>query len=149
MEGCTNVGRTGWHIDGSFQERPFSHSIYHIIECPTDGATVFAPLNELIERLDEKKKAFWHRLYMASDRRGGVVQPHIYPHPLTKKLTLCFHLGMTDHYVIDAGSPEVYTYFFFFANIVLFSGKEVNFLELSKVQKSAREFSHGFSPLNT
>ena len=69
MEGCTNVGRTGWHIDGSFQERPFSHSIYHIIECPTDGATVFAPLNELIERLDEKKKAFWHRLYMASDRQ--------------------------------------------------------------------------------
>ena len=114
MEGCTNVGRTGWHIDGSFQERPFSHSIYHIIECPTDGATVFAPLNELIERLDEKKKAFWHRLYMASDRRGGVVQPHIYPHPLTKKLTLCFHLGMTDHYVIDAGSPEVHMYFFFF-----------------------------------
>jgi len=105
-EGCTNVGRTGWHIDGSFQECPFSHSIYHIIECPTDGATVFAPLTELIERLDEKKKAFWHRLYMASDRRGGVVQPHIYPHPLTKKLTLCLHLGMTDHYVIDAGSPE-------------------------------------------
>ena len=48
-EGCTNVGRTGWHIDGSFQEKPFSHSIYHIIECPTDGATVFAPLNEILE----------------------------------------------------------------------------------------------------
>ena len=29
------VGRTGWHIDGSFQEAPFSHSIYHIIETPS------------------------------------------------------------------------------------------------------------------
>ena len=48
-EGCTNVGRTGWHIDGSFQEKPFSHSIYHIIDCPREGATVFAPLTELIE----------------------------------------------------------------------------------------------------
>eukprot|EP00091_Calanus_sinicus_P013436 TRINITY_DN29851_c0_g1_i1.p1 TRINITY_DN29851_c0_g1~~TRINITY_DN29851_c0_g1_i1.p1 ORF type:complete len:155 (+),score=27.22 TRINITY_DN29851_c0_g1_i1:27-467(+) len=28
-EGCTNVGRTGWHIDGSFRYAPFSHSIYH------------------------------------------------------------------------------------------------------------------------
>jgi len=34
-EGCTGVGRTGWHIDGSFQEAPFSHSIYHIIETPS------------------------------------------------------------------------------------------------------------------
>ena len=31
-EGCTGVGRTGWHIDGSFQERPFSHSIYHMVK---------------------------------------------------------------------------------------------------------------------
>ena len=52
-------------------------------------------------------------MYNFADRRGGVVQPHIYPHPLTKKLTLCFHLGMTDHYVIDAGSPEVCILFYF------------------------------------
>nr|XP_053642692.1 alpha-ketoglutarate-dependent sulfate ester dioxygenase-like [Cherax quadricarinatus] len=29
-EGCTNVGRTGWHIDGSFQEAPFAYSLYHM-----------------------------------------------------------------------------------------------------------------------
>ena len=34
-EGCTQVGRTGWHIDGSFQAAPFSHSLYHIINVPT------------------------------------------------------------------------------------------------------------------
>ena len=88
-------------IDGSFQEKPFSHSIYHIISCPSQGATVFAPLTELIERLDDSKRQFWERLYMASDRRGNCVHPHIYPHPLTKLPTLCFHLGMTDHYVLD------------------------------------------------
>ena len=44
---------------------------------------------------------------MASDRRGGVVHPHIYPHPLTDKLTLCFHLGMTDHYILDYQTPHV------------------------------------------
>ncbi|XP_064116332.1 alpha-ketoglutarate-dependent sulfate ester dioxygenase-like [Macrobrachium nipponense] len=29
-EGCTNVGRTGWHIDGSFQEAPFGYAVYHM-----------------------------------------------------------------------------------------------------------------------
>ena len=44
---------------------------------------------------------------MASDRRGGVVHPLVYPHPLTGKSTLCFHLGMTDHYIYDYGGPNV------------------------------------------
>lgn len=38
-EGCVGVGRTGWHIDGSFQECPYSHSIYHIISVPSRGYT--------------------------------------------------------------------------------------------------------------
>ena len=29
--GCTGVGRTGWHVDGSFQPSPFSHALYHIL----------------------------------------------------------------------------------------------------------------------
>ena len=44
---------------------------------------------------------------MASDRRGGVVHPLVYPHPLTGKSTMCFHLGMTDHYIYDYGGPNV------------------------------------------
>ena len=38
-EGCTGVGRTGWHVDGSFRPCPYSHSIYHIISVPRKGAT--------------------------------------------------------------------------------------------------------------
>lgn len=38
-EGCTNVGRTGWHIDGSFMEKPFSHSLYHMVSIPKTGNT--------------------------------------------------------------------------------------------------------------
>ena len=38
-EGCTGVGRTGWHIDGSFQPAPFSYSLYHIVHTPKKGDT--------------------------------------------------------------------------------------------------------------
>lgn len=38
-QGCTGVGRTGWHIDGSFQECPYSHSLYHIVSVPSRGDT--------------------------------------------------------------------------------------------------------------
>ena len=38
-EGCTNVGRTGWHIDGSFQKAPFNYSLYHIVNVPSKGNT--------------------------------------------------------------------------------------------------------------
>ena len=38
-EGCTHVGRTGWHIDGSFQLAPFAYSIYHIVSVPDKGDT--------------------------------------------------------------------------------------------------------------
>ena len=38
-DGCTGVGRTGWHIDGSFQSAPFGYSLYHIVSVPTSGNT--------------------------------------------------------------------------------------------------------------
>jgi hypothetical protein len=38
--GCTGVGRTGWHVDGSFQPSPFSHALYHIWSCPSQGETI-------------------------------------------------------------------------------------------------------------
>ena len=38
-EGCTGVGRTGWHVDGSFQPAPFSYSLYHIHSVPSSGDT--------------------------------------------------------------------------------------------------------------
>lgn len=38
-EGCTNVGRTGWHIDGSFMTEPFTFSLYHMVAIPKSGDT--------------------------------------------------------------------------------------------------------------
>jgi len=105
-EGCTNVGRTGWHIDGSFQDAPFSHSLYHIIAVPRQSNTSFLPLTELINSLPEERRQLWERLWMVSDKRQGPVHPLIYKHPETGQPVLCFHLGMTEGFLLDYGSSE-------------------------------------------
>jgi len=104
-EGCTGVGRTGWHIDGSFQARPFSHSLYHMVETPRRGATVFCNLTQVVERLGPERRDFWERLWMCSDRRTGPRHPLIYRHPDTGLPVLCFHLGMTEGFILDLGQP--------------------------------------------
>ena len=95
-EGCTNVGRTGWHIDGTFQPAPFSHAIYHIVSCPSDGDTTFLPLTEMLATMDKERKARWDRLYMMTDWSGPIKHPLVYAHPETGKEVMCFHLGMTE-----------------------------------------------------
>ncbi|KAL1122852.1 hypothetical protein AAG570_003178, partial [Ranatra chinensis] len=106
LEGCTGVGRTGWHIDGSFQPAPFAYSLYYMAVVPVEGATVFAPLTEIVEGLPEEKYREWQRLWMVSDRRTGPVHPLVYRHPITKKEVLCFHLGMTGDFIFDYGTPS-------------------------------------------
>lgn len=110
-EGCTGVGRTGWHVDGSFQQSPFSHAIYHIIHCPTKGATVFLPLKEFLQSLPEEYRKKLERLSMLSDRRSiGTAKKVVYPHPVTNEETMCFHLGMIAGFIYDQGtSKERYT----------------------------------------
>ena len=44
-EGCRGVGRTGWHVDGSFQPAPFSYALYHIWSVPKDGDTGMSDMN--------------------------------------------------------------------------------------------------------
>nr|CAD7598147.1 unnamed protein product [Timema genevievae] len=105
-EGCTGVGRTGWHIDGSFQSAPFSYSLYHMVSVPKQGATAFAPLTELIEGLSPERRAEWNRLWMMSDRRSGPLHPLIYPHPHTGKKVMCFHTGMVSGYIWDKGTER-------------------------------------------
>ncbi|XP_063222153.1 3-((Z)-2-isocyanoethenyl)-1H-indole synthase-like isoform X2 [Bacillus rossius redtenbacheri] len=105
-EGCTGVGRTGWHIDGSFQPAPFAYSLYHMVSVPRNGATAFAPLTDLVEGLSPGKRAEWDRLWMVSDRRTGPVHPLLYPHPLTGLTVMCFHLGMVCGYIWDLGYPQ-------------------------------------------
>lgn len=43
--GHAGVGRTGWHIDGSFMAKPFAYSTYHIVSCPSQAGTLPCPLN--------------------------------------------------------------------------------------------------------
>nr|CAD7447277.1 unnamed protein product [Timema bartmani] len=100
------VGRTGWHIDGSFQSAPFSYSLYHMVSVPKQGATAFAPLTELIEGLSPERRAEWKRLWMMSDRCSGPLHPLIYPHPHTGKMVMCFHTGMVSGYVWDKGTER-------------------------------------------
>lgn len=47
-EGCRNVGRTGWHIDGSFMLQPFRYSLYHMVSVPRSGDTGQFSVNKII-----------------------------------------------------------------------------------------------------
>ncbi|XP_063442120.1 alpha-ketoglutarate-dependent taurine dioxygenase-like [Mytilus trossulus] len=105
-EGCTHVGRTGWHIDGSFMRKPFGYSLYYMFSVPLKGDTAFIPLNDLFNSLSPEVAARWERLWMVSDRRDGVVHPLIYPHPITGLKTLCLHLGMSTAFIWDLGSEK-------------------------------------------
>lgn len=64
-EGCTGVGRTGWHIDGSFRECPYSHSIYHIISVPKEGDTGGSLSLTSVEK---NQTPFYTHLYSNSSR---------------------------------------------------------------------------------
>jgi len=63
----TVVGRTAWHIDGSFQPSPFPYYLYHMVCVPLKGDTVFAPLTETVENLTSVKRNEWESLWMMSD----------------------------------------------------------------------------------
>jgi len=52
---------------------------------PKEGHTMFIPLTELIQTLDEETYNCWNRAWMVSDRRSGPIHPLIYSHPQTDK----------------------------------------------------------------
>jgi taurine dioxygenase len=43
---------------------------------------------------------------MVSDKRSGPIHPLLYRHPETGRPVLCFHLGMTERFVMDYGQPQ-------------------------------------------
>merc|ERR1711998_130185 len=65
-EGCRNVGRSGWHIDGSFMPRPFKVQTMHFWAVNKGGSTLFAPLNELLLGLPESTRQLWDRLWFVT-----------------------------------------------------------------------------------
>ncbi|ELT92849.1 hypothetical protein CAPTEDRAFT_224069 [Capitella teleta] len=72
----------------------------------SSSVSAFAPLTEMIDQLDDRKRERWERLWMVSDARVGRIHPLIYSHPITGLKTLCFHLGMTEAFIWDYDTPE-------------------------------------------
>jgi len=128
-EGCTNVGRSGWHIDGTFLAAPFKIQTMCFWSVSKNGSTLFAPLNEVVKGLTEKEYSLWKRLYFiaiksratgCTDFRNSVgmqpknisqkwtVHPLIYPHPVSGDLTLCFHCGRSfaEGFVVNFNSEK-------------------------------------------
>ena len=89
------MGRSGWHIDGTRLVKPFKIQTMHFWSVSKGGATLFSPLNELVESLPDWQRADWETLYFSGKcwRFGGSVHPLIYPHPITDKSTMVFHCG--------------------------------------------------------
>eukprot|EP00242_Pyramimonas_sp_CCMP2087_P004106 CAMPEP_0198217458 /NCGR_PEP_ID=MMETSP1445-20131203/63823_1 /TAXON_ID=36898 /ORGANISM="Pyramimonas sp., Strain CCMP2087" /LENGTH=288 /DNA_ID=CAMNT_0043894157 /DNA_START=125 /DNA_END=988 /DNA_ORIENTATION=+ len=90
-EGCTSVGRTGWHLDGTFQARPFKYQTMHFHSVIQGGDTLFIPLREFYERQDVKTQERWSRLWFATGRDSA--HPMVYVHPIRADTTMLFHCG--------------------------------------------------------
>ncbi|CAH1785347.1 unnamed protein product [Owenia fusiformis] len=114
-EGYKGFGNKGFHIDGSFLEKPNSYSIYHIIT-PNRGKTIFVSLNAVWKGLSKQQKQKWKELYVVKkwgrDKQGNrmppgsIVHPLVYRHPLTHEKTLCVHLGKTAYFNYRYKQPD-------------------------------------------
>eukprot|EP00435_Cladocopium_sp_Y103_P024686 s220_g6.t1 len=90
-EGCVGVGRTGWHIDGTFQTRPFKYQTMHFHSVCEGGETWFVPLKEFYEMQDEETRNRWDRYWMVT--REGLAHPLVYRHPVREDTSMMFHCG--------------------------------------------------------
>lgn len=89
-EGCTQVGRSGWHIDGTFLETPFPVQIMHFWQVIEGGSTLFSPLASVADLLCAEDPAFWtHLSFVGRD----CSHPLICSHPITNERTAIFHFG--------------------------------------------------------
>eukprot|EP01084_Bolivina_argentea_P093521 168193_1 len=107
QKGCLNVGRTGWHIDGSFWVKPYNYSMMHIICVPKSGfgQTAFisssAAIDNVLNKCKELNglKILFNKLYMVGTSGHYAIHPIIYKHPITQKNTMLIHLGMTATFI--------------------------------------------------
>ena len=92
--GCTNVGRSGWHCDGTFQMRPFSYQTMYFESVAEGGDTYFIPLTEFYLSQPEDVKERWKKLWMVTGRRQAPVHPLVCQHPYrNNEVTMLFHCG--------------------------------------------------------
>jgi len=94
-EGCTRVGRSGWHLDGTFQERPFMYQTMYFPSVAEGGDTYFVPLKELYDSFSAREKEYYNKLWMVTGRREAPIHPLVYKHPFrpNDEETLLFHCG--------------------------------------------------------
>ncbi|MEE4295085.1 MAG: TauD/TfdA family dioxygenase [Wenzhouxiangella sp.] len=84
-----------WHNDGSFNADTFSHAGYHIVR-PAEhgGGTCFAHQGAAFDALSQDRQAYWRRLSSVNST-SGVVHPAVHRHPISGRLSVWLHLGMT------------------------------------------------------
>jgi taurine dioxygenase len=92
-EGCTNVGRSGWHCDGTFQLKPFTYQTMYFESVAQGGDTLFIPLKELYESAPAARKEKWNKTWMVTGRRQAPVHPLVCQHPFRNEVTMLFHCG--------------------------------------------------------
>jgi alpha-ketoglutarate-dependent taurine dioxygenase len=92
-EGCTQVGRSGWHLDGTFQIQPFQYQTMYFEQVAAGGDTFFMPLREFYESLPEKTRVQYDHLWMVTGRRQAPIHPLVYQHPFRHESTMLFHCG--------------------------------------------------------
>jgi alpha-ketoglutarate-dependent taurine dioxygenase len=93
-EGCTNVGRSGWHIDGTFQICPFQFQAMFFESASTGGDTYFMPLKEFYDSVPLEIRQTWDRLWMVTrSSRRAPTHPLVYQHPFRNETTMLFHCG--------------------------------------------------------
>jgi taurine dioxygenase len=95
-EGCTQVGRSGWHLDGTFQLIPFAYQTMYFESVAQGGDTYFVPLHEFYQSLPPATRERYDRLWMVSNsRHHAVAHPLVYQHPYRphQEPTMLFHCG--------------------------------------------------------
>lgn len=93
-EGCTRVGRSGWHLDGTFQNRPFMFQTMYFPSVAEGGDTYFIPLKELYDSFTNEEKEYYNKLWMVTGRRDAPIHPLVYQHPFrANEQTMLFHCG--------------------------------------------------------
>ena len=92
--GIPDVGPQ-WHNDGSFLPFVFSHVGYHIIKVPERGGdTEFSHLAGAYDRLSAAEQERWSRL-VSVNATSGVLHPLVHKHPVSGRMCVFLHLGMT------------------------------------------------------
>jgi taurine dioxygenase len=92
-EGCTNVGRSGWHLDGTFLPEPFAFQTMHFVSASRSGSTEFLPLREFFLVQPAATRALWSRTRFIVRNSRGLSHRLVRSHPETGEPTMVFHLG--------------------------------------------------------